>query len=531
MQKYMIKIKKALISVSNKNGLKNFVKGLDLLGVKIIASGGTAKYIKDIGLKVIDVETLTGFPELLDGRVKTLHPKIHSSILADRRNKTHIQDLKKIKIDTIDLVVCDLYPFSDAIKKNKNMNYCVEHIDIGGITLLRGAAKNFKYVTVVTDNTDYQEVINHFVKNKGYSTYDFRLKKANLAFNYSSNYDFQISKWLSKLNKKEFINTNLYNEKLQDVLSYGENSHQKAAFYQDDDTRKNWGNFKKIQGKVLSYNNHLDLDASLNLLNNFKNYKEAIAGIIKHTNPCGVSSGKNLLEAFKSAIECDKVSSFGGIVVFNKKVKEEVANKLIQSFFEMVIAPEFDSKAIKIFSKKKNLRLISIGKNWRFNRLYKTEVKSVLQGTLIQEVDTKLLSKDDLNIVTQKLPDEKEIKDLLFAWNVVKLVKSNGIVIVKNMKTVGIGAGQPSRIDSSRIAINKALKVVNSNTKKITNLQNSVIASDAFFPFADGIKDAIDNGVGAIIQPGGSIRDNEVVELANKKKISMVFTGIRSFKH
>jgi len=526
MKNSMVKIKKALISVSNKSGLKKFVSDLNSLDIKVIASGGTAKFIEDNGFNVIDIEKITGFPQLLGGRVKTLHPKIHSSILADRGNQNHIKDLKKMEIDTIDLVVCDLYPFSDAVDKKKDIDYCVENIDIGGITLLRAAGKNFKYVTVITNISQYQEVIDHLKQNKGYSTYKFRLKKANQAFKSSSNYDFQILKWFNQFNKKELSEFNFPNEKLEDILTYGENAHQKAAFYQDENKKKNWGNFRKLQGKALSFNNHLDLDASLNLLNNFSKYKDDIVGVIKHTNPCGVSNGKNQLEAFNNAIICDPISAFGGIVIFNKKVNEQVAKKLVNNFFEMVIAPEFQVKALKVFSKKKNLRLISLDKKWRNNRIDKYEFKSVLQGTLIQEVDTKIISVRDLKVVTKIAPTMKEIQDLIFAWNVVKSVKSNGIVIVKNMKTIGIGSGQPSRIDSSKLAIKKAL-----NLKNVKNLNNAVMASDAFFPFSDGIEEAIENGVKAIIQPGGSIRDDEVIELANKKNISMVFTGIRSFKH
>ncbi|MFL2802851.1 MAG: bifunctional phosphoribosylaminoimidazolecarboxamide formyltransferase/IMP cyclohydrolase [Paracoccaceae bacterium] len=531
MKKNMVKIRKALISVSNKSGLKKFVEDLVLLGIKIIASGGTADYIKDNGFNVIDIEAITGFPELLGGRVKTLHPKIHSAILADRENENHIKDLKSFEIDTVDLVVCDLYPFSKSVHENMNHDYCVDNIDIGGITLLRGAAKNFKYVTVVSDYTQYEEVISHLSENDGFSTYDFRLQNAYKAFNYSSNYDLQISKWFSKINKSDFHDLIIENNKLIEVLSYGENSHQKAAFYQDELSRRNWGSLKKIQGKGLSYNNHLDLDASLNLLYNFKNYKEAIVGIIKHTNPCGVSSGETLFEAYNNAMSCDPLSAFGGIVVFNKKVNRKVANELVNNFFEMIVAPDYDKEALEIFSQKKNLRIINIDNKWKLNKLNKKEFRSVIHGILTQEVDTKFINKENLKVVTKLSPTKKEIKDLIFAWNVVKIVKSNGIVIVQNMKTIGIGSGQPSRIDSSKIAISKALKVINSENKNQKNLKNAVMASDAFFPFSDGIEEAIENGINAIVQPGGSIRDDQVIKVANEKKISMVFTGIRSFKH
>ncbi len=529
MKKNMVKIKKALVSVSNKTGLEKFVENLDLLGIKIIASGGTANYIKKTGFNVTDIEAITGYPELLDGRVKTLHPKIHSSILADRENISHIKDLKNFELETIDLVVCNLYPFLDSVHKNKSNEYCIDNIDIGGITLLRGAAKNFKYVTVVTDYSQYDEVINHFLENDGHSTYDFRLDKAQIAYNYSSNYDLQISNWLSKINKKRPIKLAISGKKFKHALSYGENSHQKAEFYQDEETRKNWGNFKKLQGKSLSYNNHLDLDASLNLLNNFKNFKEDIVGVIKHTSPCGVACGENLLDAFINAMSCDPISAFGGIVVFNKKVTKEVAKKLSHYFFEMIVAPGFDNESKKIFTKKKNLRLISLNNNWRSNKLKEKELRSVMQGTLLQEPDTKLITKHNLKVVTKLSPTKKEIKDLIFAWTVVKLVKSNGIVIAQNMKTLGIGSGQPSRISSSKLAISKALKVVNTNNKK--KLKNAVMASDAFFPFSDGIEEAIKNGINIIIQPGGSIRDDQVIKLADQKKVSMVFTGTRSFKH
>ncbi len=531
MKKNMIKINTALISVSNKTGLKKFVEGLNFLGVKIIASGGTANFIEDIGLNVIYIENITGFPELLTGRVKTLHPKIHSSILADRDNPKHIKDLKKMSIDKIDLVVCDLYPFSDALLKKKDHDFCIENIDIGGITLLRGAAKNFKYVTVVTDIFQYEEFLNHFIKNNGYSSYEFRLKKAKEAFLYSCNYDLQISKWFSKINKKPYSNLILSNNKLEKVLSYGENSHQKAVFYQDDDVKKNWGKFNQIQGKLLSYNNHLDLDASLSLLYNFKNYKDPIVGIIKHTNPCGVASGQNILEAYNNALTCDPVSAFGGIVVFNQKVRQETAKYIVKNFFEMIVAPEFDKESLQIFSNKKNLRLISVGEKWKFNKINKKEFRSVMHGTLVQDKDTKFITEENLKVVTKLSPKKKQIQDLIFAWNVVKLVKSNGIVIVENMATIGIGSGQPSRVDSSKIAINKALELKKISKKSKPNLSKAVLSSDAFFPFTDGIDEAIRNGINAIIQPGGSIRDDQVIDTANKEKISMVFTGIRSFKH
>ena len=529
MKKNKVKIRNALISVSNKKDLGKFVKKLDLLGIKILASGGTADYINDLGFNVTNIESITGYPELLDGRVKTLHPKIHSSILADRGNKNHIQDLKNLKLEAIDLVVCNLYPFTDVVRKNKNNECCIENIDIGGITLLRGAAKNYKYVTVVTNVSDYEEATKHFLKNHGCSTYEFRQEKAQKAFNYTSIYDTEISNWFSKINKKDFTKPTIKAEKFRNYLSYGENSHQKAEFFQDDEIRNNWGNFKQLQGKKLSYNNHLDLDASLNLLYNFKNFKKDIVGIIKHTNPCGVASGKNLLEAFNNAMSCDPISAFGGIVVLNTKVSKVVANKLNNYFFEMIVAPGFDSEAERILTKKKSLRLISLNNNWRSNKMKELEFRSVIQGTLVQEPDTKLITKENLKVVTKLSPTDKEIKDLIFAWTVVKLVKSNGIVIVQNMKTIGIGSGQPSRIDSSKIAISKALDVSIKNNK--INLKNAVMASDAFFPFSDGIDEALANGISAVIQPGGSIRDDQVIELADKKKVSMVFTGIRSFKH
>ena len=531
MKNNLIKIKKALISVSSKKGLKKFVQGLNKFEVEIIASGGTANYIEQAGFQVNRIEKITRYPELLKGRVKTLHPKIHSAILADRDNLDHISDLKNIKIDTIDLVVCDLYPFSESVKKKKELNDCIENIDIGGITLLRGAAKNFRFVTVLADISYYENFIRHLKENDGYSTYNYRLKRANEAFSHSSKYDLEISNWFSNINKKVSKNLSLSNNEMKNDLSYGENSHQKAYFYQDEDVKINWGNFRQIQGKQLSYNNHLDLDASLNLLYNFKNYSDNLVGIIKHTNPCGVASGKNILEAFKNAFACDPLSAFGGIVVINKKVSQDIALEIVEKFFEMIIAPDFDKKSLKIFSKKKNLRIIYLGTKWMLNKINKEEVRSVLHGTLVQEKDTKAISEKDLKVVTKISPNKKQILDLIFAWNVVKLVKSNGIVIVENMVTLGIGSGQPSRVDSSKIAINKASKIKNSTKKTTQYLKNAVMASDAFFPFADGIDEAITKGVKSIIQPGGSINDHQVIDLANKRKISMVFTGIRSFKH
>ena len=531
MSKGLLKINNAIISVSNKSGLVDFVLELKSWEIRIIASGGTARKLKEKGIEVIQVEDITGFPELLNGRVKTLHPNIHAAILALREDTNHMLDLKCNQIEPIDLVVCDLYPFEEMVRKKTNHNSCLENIDIGGMTLLRAAAKNYNYVTVISNTAKYFDILSHLKENDGKTTQKFRFNNAIEAFSYSSNYDWRISEWLTNNDPNEFSKVNIIKSKLDRELSYGENPHQRAALYKNEILNDNWGNFVQHQGKKLSYNNFLDFDACIGLLQSFRNHSEPILGIIKHTNPCGVASGKTIVEAFEKAFQCDPISAFGGIIVSNSKISLEVTEKIMETFFEIIIAPEFDDESLIKLSSKKKMKIISIGKNWKQKETNNFEFRSVFPGILLQERDKEVLTPQDLKVVTKISPKINEIEDLIFAWKVVKQIKSNGIVFVRNGVTVGIGSGQSSRVDSSAIAIDKSEKINKKMGLSLSSLKGAVMASDAFFPFADGLDKAIAKGIISVIQPGGSIRDKEVVDYANKKGISMVFTGIRAFKH
>ena len=526
MKKGLVKIKRAIISVSNKDGLEELALRLKSWDIELIASGGTAKILKEKSIEVIEVEDLTGFPEILEGRVKSLHPNIHGGILAIRDDPRHIADLKKNKILPIDLVICDLYPFEETVQRKETHINCIENIDVGGITLIRAAAKNYRHVTVISNSDGYLDLINHLDKNGGKTSSGYRLSKALDAFSCSSNYDQQVLNWLNDSNAKLFPKEKAVTFKLKKILSYGENYHQNAAFYQHKNSKEQLPSFTQHQGKPLSYNNFLDLDSGVGLLQTFSNQIKPLIGIIKHTNPCGVASADTVLEALDRSFQCDPMSAFGGIIVSNTVISPLVANKLMETFFEVIIAPAFHEDSLKVFSKKPNLRVISIGEDWKLNPRIIYELRSIYSGFLYQEKDYHEIEKKDLKIVTQTNPEPNELEDLLFAWKVVKQVKSNGIVFVKNEATVGIGSGQPSRLDSTITAINKSDKL-----KAKQPLKGTAMASDAFFPFADSLKEAVSKGVKSVIQPGGSIRDKEVIDFANKKGISMVFTGIRAFKH
>ncbi len=526
MKTGLVKIERAIISVSNKGGLEKLALRLKSWDIELIASGGTAKILKEKNIEVIEVENLTGFPEILEGRVKSLHPNIHGGILAMRDNPRHIVDLKTNKILPIDLVICDLYPFEETVQKKESHINCIENIDIGGITLIRAAAKNYRYVTVISNSAGYLDLLNHLDKNDGKTSSEFRLSKALDAFSCTSNYDQQVANWLNDSNAELFPKEKGLTFKLNRTLSYGENYHQNAAFYQYKNSKEQLPSFTQHQGKPLSYNNFLDLDSGVGLLQTFSEQIKPLIAIIKHTNPCGVASAETVLEALDRSFKCDPMSAFGGIIVSNTVITDLVANKIMETFFEVIIAPAFQEDSLKLFSKKPNLRIISIGEDWRSKPKILYELRSIYSGFLYQEKDFHEIEKTDLKIVTQTTPKPNEFKDLLFAWKVVKQVKSNGIVFVKNEATVGIGSGQPSRLDSTITAITKSDKL-----EKKQPLKGAVMASDAFFPFADSLKEAVSKGVKSVIQPGGSIRDKEVIDFANKNGISMAFTGIRVFKH
>jgi len=511
----MTKIKRAIITVSNKSNLKIILPILKKYNIEIISSGGTFKKIRELKYKCIEVSEYTGFSEILNGRVKTLHPKIYAGILNIRNKKDHKKDLRKFNIPRIDLVVVDLYPFEEQLNRKFSFDKLIEYIDIGGSALLRAAAKNFNDVTVISSINDYENFSTELKKNKGSTTNNFRKKMSAKAFGLSAYYDSVVSNWLNnnlniKFPEKITINGNLFEK-----LRYGENPHQEGGIYI---TQKNLG-LKKIHGKELSYNNYNDINSALDILSSFKKKNGVV--IIKHTNPCGISCEKNQVEAFDKALQCDPISAFGGIVAINSKVNKKLAKKLNNLFFEAIISKGFSDECLKILKRKKNVRLIDSSK---FEPNNKKNFLFLQNSFLSQDLDNIYFNKK-LKIVTKKRPTFKEMKSLQFAFNVCKFVKSNAIVLVKNQSTIGIGSGQPSRLDSCKIACKKALQFV---PEKIIN---SVAASDAFFPFADGIEELAKSGIKAIIQPGGSINDKKIIKAANKIGISMIFTGTRHFKH
>ena len=509
------KIKSAIISVSEKSNLKQILPILKKFNVKIISSDGSFKKIRSMNYKCIEVSNYTGFSEMLDGRVKTLHPKIHAGILNIRKNKKHKNELKKKNIQNIDLVIVDLYPFEKFIKKKHNPKKIVEYIDVGGPTLIRGGAKNYNDVTVISITSDYLKLVKELKKYKGSTSLKFRKYMSAKAFSFTAYYDSVISNWLNNELKIKFPVKKTLHGELVENLRYGENPHQQGRLYKTSD---NLG-LKKLHGKALSYNNYNDIYAALNILKSLKKNHGTV--IIKHANPCGVSSEKDQFKSFSQALICDPVSAFGGIVAINSIISKKLAIELNKTFFEVIISKGFKKNALKILKKRKNLRLINS------SQYDATSAKHYLffeNSFLIQDSNDILLNKK-LKIVTKKKPSISEIQSLKFAFNICKYVKSNAIVLVKDKSTIGIGSGQPSRLDSCKIASKKALNFV---PEKIIN---SVAASDAFFPFPDGVQKLIKVGVKAIIQPGGSVNDKEIIKVANKAKIVMAFTGTRHFKH
>ena len=516
----MSKIQRALVSVSKKDGLIDFAKGLSEMRVEILSTGGTAKLLKDNGIPVIQVSNYTGFPEIMDGRVKTLHPLIHGGLLGRRDNEKHLEEMKKHGIKPIDMVVVNLYPFEDTIsKEGVKLDEAIENIDIGGPSMLRSSAKNFQDVAVVVDSDDYEDILAEMEENDGAISYDTKMKLSVKAFKHTARYDSLISKYLeSKVEGEGFPSIlNLQFEKITD-LRYGENPHQKAAFYENIGLNKGTlSKAKQLHGKELSYNNILDLNAALELAREFD---ETAAVIIKHTNPCGVAIGNNLVSAYRKARETDPLSAFGGIIGFNKSVDEETAKEIASTFIEAVIAPDYDESALTVLKEKKNIRLLKLP-NFKEKTEKEYDLRNVSGGLLLQDKDSVTLNEDNLKVVTNRQPTEKEWSAMRFAWKVAKHVKSNAIIYATENETVGIGAGQMSRVDSSKLAAMKANKPI----------QGTAMASDAFFPFRDSVDEAAKVGVTAIIQPGGSVKDEEVIAAANEHNIAMVFTGIRHFKH
>ena len=504
----MKKIKSALISVFYKDGLDSIVKKLNQLGVDIYSTGGTQSFIEEMGIKVHSVESLTSYPAILGGRVKTLHPKVFGGILSRRDNESDHQQLKDYDIPEIDLVIVDLYPFEETLAKTNNKQEIIEKIDIGGISLIRAAAKNYKDVLVVASSEYYSDLITLLETKNGSTEEGDRHWFAAQAFNVSSHYDTHIFNWMNPGNIKAFKQS----QTQANVLRYGENPHQEGIFYGNMDAV-----FKQLHGKAISYNNLLDLDAAINLINDFE---ETTFAVIKHNNACGLASRESLTEAWKDALAGDPVSAFGGVLVTNRNIDKETAAEINKIFFEIILAPGYDDEALEILKTKKN-RIILKKKTYDFPG---KQFRSLLNGVIQQDKDLKVETANDFKVVTNSAPTSTETEDLLFANKLVKHTKSNCIVLAKNKQLVGSGTGQTSRVDALRQSIEKAK---NFNLP----LEGAVMASDAFFPFADSVEIADKAGIKSVVQPGGSIRDKDSIEYCNQHDVSMVFTGIRHFKH
>ena len=511
----MKKIKSALISVSDKSNLKNLLKILKRNNVKLISSGGTFKEIKKLKFKCLEISEFTNFNEILDGRVKTLHPKIHAGILNKRNDRSHLKDLKRNNFENIDLVIVNFYPFEKILEKSNNHDRIIENIDIGGPTMVRSAAKNYNDVTVITSIEQYPELINELRVNKGNTSLMFRKKMSQIAFTETAYYDSVISSYFNKISKTYFPQKKIFHGNLVEKLRYGENPHQESAIY----SRKKYLNINQIHGKQLSYNNYNDIFSALTVSKTFP--KNLGTVIVKHANPCGVSILKNNLESYKSALACDPISAFGGIVSCNFKVTQSLALELNKIFLEVIVANGFEKNALKTLKSKKNLRLIDATK-FSLNEFLK--FSSTSNSILVQSEDNKKISIKELKIVSKKKPNKSQLDNLIFAFNVCRYVKSNAIVLASDKSTVGIGSGQPSRLDSCQIAINKMKKFIKSKNE-------IVAASDAFFPFVDGIEKLIQSGVTAVIQPAGSIRDKEIIKFADSTNTVLIFSKTRHFRH
>ncbi|MFG1416742.1 bifunctional phosphoribosylaminoimidazolecarboxamide formyltransferase/IMP cyclohydrolase [Xanthobacter sp. V0B-10] len=522
-------VTRALISVSDKTGLVPFATALAGHGVELVSTGGTSKAIADAGLKVKDVSELTGFPEMMDGRVKTLHPKVHGGILAIRDDAGHQAAMAEHAIAPIDLVVVNLYPFEATVARKADFEETIENIDIGGPSMIRGAAKNHNDVAVVVDAADYEAVLKEIAAHGG-TTLALRRRLAQKAYARTAAYDAAISNWFARELKEEAPAYRALGGKLIEALRYGENPHQSAAFYGSDEIRPGVATARQVQGKQLSYNNINDTDAAFEAVAEFHPARTAAVVIVKHANPCGVAEGASLEEAYRKALACDPVSAFGGIIAVNRTLDAEAARAMVDIFTEVIVAPDATEEAIAVVGAKKNLRLLITGglPDVRASGLV---VKTVAGGFLVQGRDN--ISADDLElkVVTKRAPTEAELTDLRFAFRVAKHVKSNTIIYAKDLATVGIGAGQMSRVDSARIAARKAEDAATAAGLAVPLTKGSVVASDAFFPFADGLLAAVEAGATAVIQPGGSMRDAEVIAAADEAGLAMVFTGVRHFRH
>lgn len=523
-------IRRALISVSDKEGLVDFARGLTKMGVEIISTGGSAATLKQAGLDVIGVEDVTHFPEIMNGRVKTLHPKIHGGLLAVRSNAEHRAAMEAHDIQDIDLLVVNLYPFEATVAGGADFDTCIENIDIGGPALIRAAAKNHGYVTVIVDRKDYDRVLGEMGQQGGATSLNLRKSLAAKAYARTGSYDAAISQWFAAELDDPAPFRRVFAGTLRQSLRYGENPHQHAAFYSTSDARPGVATARQIQGKELSYNNINDTDAAYELVGEFDPAQGPAVAIIKHANPCGVARGETFLDAYRKALACDPVSAYGGIIALNGPLDGAAAADIAKGFVEVIIAPEVDDEAREILATKKNLRLLIAG-GLPDPAAGGLMLRSVAGGFLCQDRDTGRVAPEALKVVTKRAPSADELADLSFAFTIAKHVKSNAIVYVKDQASVGIGAGQMSRVDSSRIAARKAEDAAHHAGAPTPATTGSVVASDAFFPFADGLLSAVEAGATAVIQPGGSIRDEEVIAAADEAGLAMVFTGMRHFRH
>lgn len=524
----IVPIKRALLSVFDKSGMAEFATELARLGVELVSTGGTHKLIAETGTSVRDISDLTGFPEMMDGRVKTLHPKVHGGLLSVRDNPQHKAAMDAHEIGAIDLVVVNLYPFEATIAKGASHEETIENIDIGGPAMIRSAAKNHAYVTVVVDPTDYAEVIAS-IRETGGVPFALRQKLAAKAYARTANYDAAISNWFAKTLDYADMPWRSFSGQLTEVLRYGENPHQQAAFYRTGEARPGVATAKQVQGKSLSYNNLNDTDAAFELISEFDPAVPAVA-IIKHANPCGVATGSSLKDAYLKALRCDPVSAFGGIIALNGEIDAETATEIVKTFTEVIVAPAATEEAIAVIAAKKNLRLLLTGA-LADPAAPGLMVKSLAGGLLVQTRDTGRIDELELKVVTKKQPSDAELADLKLAMKIAKHVKSNAIIYVKDGASVGIGAGQMSRLDSSRVAHRKSIDAAEAAGIEGALTAGSVVASDAFFPFPDGMLAAVEAGATAVIQPGGSMNDQAVIDAADAAGIAMVFTGMRHFRH
>ncbi len=523
-------VRRALISVSDKTGLAELGQALARRGIELLSTGGSAAALREAGLEVRDVADVTGFPEMMDGRVKTLHPAVHGGLLALRDDADHVAAMKKHGIGAIDLLVVNLYPFEETVAKGADYATCVENIDIGGPAMIRAAAKNHGFVTVVVDTEDYAALLAELDTNDGATGLAFRQKMAQIAFARTAAYDAAVSTWMAGALGEPAPRRRVFAGTLAQGLRYGENPHQQAAFYLDGTARQGVATAKQHQGKELSYNNINDTDAAFELISEFPAGDGPACAIIKHANPCGVAHGTSLVEAYRRAFDCDRTSAFGGIVALNRALDGETAEAIAEIFTEVVIAPGADEAAKRIFAKKKNLRLLTTERLANPARRM-LSVRQVSGGYLVQDKDNGQVDLRDLRVVTKRAPNEWEVADMRFAWKIAKHVKSNAIVYCKDGATVGVGAGQMSRVDSTRIAAQKAQDMAAALDLDELPTKGSVVASDAFFPFPDGLLTAAAAGATAVIQPGGSMRDDQVIAAADEAGLAMIFTGMRHFRH